>query len=288
MGSDAELYLFDIDSFQNHVAPGFHKLLKGQILPHWLTHLIGHSVFQELDGVVEKFRKSPANLEEYCSYLSYDLGCIDPGRFNPNLGRKPREVCRLQYNSPTARKCAETNCLANRECPFYIDNPNEIAELLNYLFEDAMAWLCEGKGTFLGRSASPAAYEEALGRLGVLEDSLLRELLDRLGTRGFIFGYGWANGDGVHGWLNTEECRKLAEQLWQLVLPEYPANPENLWVWQPLNKQSEYDWDELVLAYIRTMAETAAEEELGIVWMNDVLTETRDQYGIFREWLQSR
>jgi hypothetical protein len=287
MGSDAELYFLDTVSFQNDIVPGFHKLLTGQVSPNWLVHLIKNSDFQDMKGLIEEFRSDPIDLTKHCNYLS-DLACIDPERFNFNLGRKPRRVWHLQYDNKDARRCMEKDCLETTRCPFYVDNSREIAELLNYLFGDTMAWLSEGVGVFVGRTTSPATYEEELTKLGVPEDSLLRELLDRLGTRGFIFGYGWANGDGVHGWLNPQECDELAQQLWQLELPEYSATPANLERWQPLNKsRSEQDWDRLVLAYIRAMAEYAAKIEQGIVWMNDVPMETREKYGPFREWLHS-
>ncbi|MBN2005497.1 MAG: hypothetical protein JXA21_19215 [Anaerolineae bacterium] len=159
---------------------------------------------------------------------------------------------------------------------------------MNFLFIDAIAWLCDGDGVFVGRSASPASYEALLGALGVAEDHPLRELLDRLGTRGFIFGYGWANGDGVHGWLDGEECGQLAEYLWPLDLPRYPATPENLETWQPgRQRDSEHDWDKLVLAYIRAMAEYAAGKDFGIVWMNDVSLDVRDREGPFRQWMKT-
>jgi hypothetical protein len=42
------------------------------------------------------------------------------------------------------------------------------------------------------------------------DDTPTRVLLRRLGRRGFVVGYGFSNGDGIHGWLSADETSELA------------------------------------------------------------------------------
>jgi hypothetical protein len=290
MGSDAALYYFDIEAYRAHVVPALRALMLGRMPPLWLPALIDATDYGGMDQrLAASFTVYPVDLDR-CTYLDEDLACKDPGRFNPGLGDRPRNVAHVQYHAPDARRCAAEACDVRETCPFHKDNHPGRAELVSGLFQLAVSWICcKGPGVFVGRNATPGRYQETLKELYVPQDDPLRELLDRLGTRGFIIGYGWTDGDGVHGWLDPKECRELAVALWTLNLPAYPVTPENLARYTPLKARrtswiDEYGWDRIVLAYVRAMAERAAEQGYGLLWANDLPTDAQRTFGAFSQW----
>jgi hypothetical protein len=97
-------------------------------------------------------------------------------------------------------------------------------------------------------------------------------LLARLGTRGFVVGYGFANSDGVHGWLTPEEAGRLAGLLRPLRLPDLEPSFEAMERTRTGGGYAAQGWefDELSLSFVRAVASLAAGQGKGILWGNDV------------------
>ena len=116
----------------------------------------------------------------------------------------------------------------------------------------------------------------------------LKPFLYKLGSRGKLIGYGWANSDGVHGWLTPNETQEFVDVLSKIDLPSYNPTLENLQKFMDaihyindlgFERRPHRDtvkmvrttkWDTLALSFIRTMGKIALREKQGLLWGNDI------------------
>jgi len=119
-------------------------------------------------------------------------------------------------------------------------------------------------------------YGGTLSLLGVPATDDTRLLLDHLGRRGFVVGYAFSNGDGIHGWLSAEETSELVRRLRDLALPCYEPTLAAMEAFRP-QKPGPYEcagvtFEALSLSFVRTIASIAEERQQGILWGNDLIT----------------
>lgn len=162
-------------------------------------------------------------------------------------------------------------------CVFHIQTREAgqyVVEEFNEALADAIAARCLGEGQFVGRSRTALDYRTILVSLGVDEHTEVYELLEKLGRRGFVVGYLFSNGDGVHGWLTPNETRQAFGQLDALPLPRYEATlaaaHEQWRQFQQSTDQPNSAWAALSLSFVRTVAAIAVSQKQGILWGNDL------------------
>lgn len=207
-----------------------------------------------------------------------DFGALDASLHS---SIKTQTQPRNYWGSKTSRehhRCHDHTCSSNDHCPFY-GIGNAVSEDYGYYFYVLVeSILCENyRNIFLRKRYSVHAYENLLAENDIAEDDQLRALLDRLGQRGIYIGNGVSEWSGVHGWLNSEECTQLAEELWCIDLPYFESTPEHLQSKRPNQKmlmdvsgetEREKMWHQMTLAYLRAFAEIAGNTGKGIVWMS--------------------
>jgi len=210
MGSDAEIYVFDEERYLAEVVPAAkHLLLTGEIMPWWRDLLRQEYAFYNMDPYFDETiatlsARPGLDLDRYCTYLGPDLGMHGPRR---DLYAAARDVGHTYRWDE--RVCRSTTCPMRPLCLFHQDQTAGHVEEFNHALEVAVAVRCLGEGQFVGRSQTPFRFQQVLAYLGVAGDSVIHTLLERLGRRGFVVGYGFANGDGLHGWLTPEETHIL-------------------------------------------------------------------------------
>jgi hypothetical protein len=263
MGADAELFLFDFEQYETDVVPRFLRfLLDGHAEGWFLTLSEEFGPFTDLT--------SGTDLLRHCTYLNKDFSIAKPPEDMETLGRQIHWSDQGQAWSGAERACRSSTCPENWRCPFHRNQPQP--EDLNYFFVGCVGRRCLGQSQFVGRSMSALHYGEILSKLGVAEKSSIRELLSLLGTRGFVVGYRFSNGDGIHGWLNPAETQTLATELNTLDLPRYKTSFEAM---ANFSSQGNYDhpgipFTHLSLSFIRTVALLAVQQQKGILWGNDI------------------
>jgi hypothetical protein len=174
-----------------------------------------------------------------------------------------------------------------RICIFHADDTLRALEAFNNALEIAVAVRCLGPGQFVGRSQSAGHFQEYLREVGVAEQDELHGLLEKLALRGFVVGYGFANGDGIHGWLTPDETVELNTRLERLPLPRYaatfevmqerfrqdqeryPRQPPFSFTPEDLAK-ADLEWLALGLSFVRTVAAIAMQSGRGVLWANDL------------------
>jgi hypothetical protein len=288
VGSDARIYVFDYDVYTREVVPTIRKLLlTGELEPWartiWDEWYEGYWSSDRFDLTLLR----NTDLDRHCTYLTHDLACRGPGK------------------SPQApwdeRACRTESCQVRRWCPFHNQIPQRVIEELHILIRIAVEKRCLGKSQFLGRSIDAGFYSEFLDKLGLAADHSIRVHLQALRTRGLVMGYAWANCDGIHGWLDPDETRELAENLGRLPLPQYEASfavldsmfeeirrrnqrytqlmkqrdsPELKAAaeaaMEKLTKQSEAEWPPLSLSFVRSVAAIASRDGKAVLWGNDI------------------
>jgi hypothetical protein len=94
-----------------------------------------------------------------------------------------------------------------------------------------------------------------------------------LGFRGFVVGYQCSNSDGVHGWLTPDETKRLIALVEPLKLPALKPTFRAMQRTRHWNGYGMKGWEfnELSLAFVRTVATIASVERKGILWGNDLL-----------------
>ncbi len=268
MGSDAEVYVFDDARYREEVVPGMLGLLAGRP-PAWLSALGELDPEQDEVGVVLAYaRRNPIDLARYCHYLQKDLSFE---------AEAPEESWRVGFEG---RTCRSTMCPERARCLFHSTQAKKFAgpvECLNAVLERAVAQLCLGASQFVGRTVNAAeSYNNLLTELGVPAASPTRILLQRLGRRGFVVGYGFSNGDGIHGWLSADETSELARRLGDLELPRYEptfAAMEAFRSRKPgLYERPGVSFKALSLSFVRTVAVIAQAARRGVLWGNDLVT----------------
>lgn len=278
MGSDACISLFEQKHWDDVFVPAAIGLINGSGLPDWARAAL--SQCQREDGEL-KFPKVES-FQADCSVM-VDLAALDAGLFSRKIDDpKPRKF----WDVPSERRnCREKECCSRSECPFYFENKGvEWQDTTIALSKMIQAILHpELKDKFMGRRSSTHNFRELLDDWKVPRNARVRELLDRLGSRGFYIGYQFSGaGEGVHGWLTSEECLSLAIELRKLDIPKYEATKDELIKMCPqgvefkkLYQRADYkfedrerQWRVLTLAYLCAFAEYAAFSNMGIIWIN--------------------
>ncbi len=147
-----------------------------------------------------------------------------------------------------------------------------MAEDFHWLLQAALND-CLGRCLFVGRSFVPSRYRDST--MG--HSPAVRELLERLGQRGWVVGYSFSN-SGIQGWLDRGETHALSEALRQLDLPRIGADldaidtlrhplPAGGFAYVP---PEGYTFEQLSLGFIRLVSTIAAQEERGVLWGNDL------------------
>ncbi len=290
MGSDARIYLFDYEHYVQEVVPAAKRLLLiGEVASWWADALHEEDLSYETDGYDADILHTLAtcagiDLERHCTYLDGDLRLRGS---RPDLYRAAKETGR-SYDWTTQRACHSTVCPIRAICIFHADYARRVVDDFNRALETAIAVRCLGPGQFVGRSQSAFRYQLFLEHLGIAGSDPLHDLLECLGLRGLVVGYGFANSIGIHGWLTPSETEDLRGRLAQLPLPQYEAtfaameglyrhflkegaHPPSGSAPSPAGlKAVEWQWEALSLSFVRTVATMASVIGQGVLWGNDV------------------
>jgi hypothetical protein len=265
MGSDATVYIFDDDAFRDRVCPAVRRFVDTGVCDRWLEDLLGYLQPDVWEFDIPRLRGLGFSFDAVCHYL-------DPTFAYPAVG-----TCGWM-DGWDARACASKSCPARVTCPLHTDRSTPSAEDFIALFTACVIDQCLGPGQFVGRTVSPEWYDDSLAAAGIGPTHPAADLLRRLGTRGYVVGYAFANSDGVHGWLTRDEARDLHTHLTGLDLPRFPASfevmegfrqrhPNGLLSYVP---PAPYTFKQLSLAFVRAVAELAVAENKGVLWGNDL------------------
>jgi hypothetical protein len=270
MGADAEVYIFDDRAYTGQVVPLFRRLLR---------HGPGHPALNEMldrlrpgvGGSLRYIRKElrglePTDLDAYCTYLGDDLRLLTPPA---DLAEKLAR----HGDDWEDRACRCKDCPASARCPFFIEDHARRADPLSSLFQSVVSVVCLGESQFVGRTFNVFDYAPVLQKNAVLWDGELGQLLAALGMRGAVVGYGFGDTEGIHGWLSHEEAGRLAGLLASIPLPSLGPSFEAMrQTWSPGKGHhvDGWEWEELSLGFVRTVAIIASGSGKGILWGNDV------------------
>jgi hypothetical protein len=242
MGTDAEVFLFDHAAYSTTVVPAFSGLLRGEQAADWLEPFI---------------KRRELKLE------SWDKSDLDRLRaaLNPDLSWAggPYDL-EWTYDSDRGFPGSDT------------------VEQLNWLFEKAVSLQCLGDSQFVGRSMTVSQYSDLLSELGVSADDRIFALLSLLGKRGYLIGYKFGFGfEGINGWLDASETAELAEQLDGLPLPRYEMSFAAMEQFRAPGKGPYechgFSFEALSLSFVRTTAFIAAQQKLGLLWGNGLVSD---------------
>ncbi|HEY8459687.1 MAG TPA: hypothetical protein VIM99_04860 [Blastocatellia bacterium] len=264
MGADAEIFVFDHLAYQE-ILPAFHQFLLAGQMPEWLHPLVTYCNI--------KTEEWPSvDLMRNCAYLEADFSWSSP--------HDDRNLFESDWGQ---RSCKSEECPEIGRCPFHQSDASGLVESFNWIFKMAVSIKCLGASQFIGRSRYVTDYWPMLSDWGVRLDDPLWKLLTLLGKRGFVVGYQWlSSNDGINGWLDFQETYELAELLYNLPLPVYPASFEAMKEFlkpHPLlyekfgfmvYEHPDFSFEALSLSFIRTVAEIAVAEGKGILWGNNV------------------
>ncbi len=280
VGSNADVYVFDYERYRVEIVPAAkHLLLTGEMAPWWAeaarAMAAGYGLESNADEMIAALTaRSGLDLDRYCTYLDPDLGLRDS---QPERYHAPRHVRRNEWD---LRACHSAECPMRRICAFHIQTREAgsyIVEEFNEALADAVAARCLGGNQFVGRSHTAFDYRTLLASLGVDDHDVVHDLLEKLGRRGFVVGYLFSNGDGMHGWLNPDETQQLLARLDALPLPRYEATlAATDEQWRQFQEQhasmarSDSAWDALSLSFVRTVAVIAVGLRQGLLWGNDM------------------
>jgi hypothetical protein len=282
--SDAYIYVFDLDAYREEVVPAFQQLLREGTTADWVIETCQEDLeMNGLEGTANFPNPPPAPLIDYtrhCTYFDGDFAVT-------HISHIPAPLHTANWSE---RACASATCPVRKRCFFHRDHPGgeKKAYQIARLFRMCVSDTCLDQGQFLGNCMDFYGYWELLDKLGVPPESPVRTLLERLGRRGFLFGFQCPHStDGIHGWLNAEEARQLSDGLFALDLPMYECSFIGMDAFQDyrdiMSKDSvkrnvfgvsyehpDYSFHELSLSFIRTVCLLAAREGKGVLWGNDI------------------
>jgi hypothetical protein len=271
MGADAEVYVFDDRAYLAQVVPFFRRLLQ-----HGLGHPALNEVMDRLrpdvGGIVRYIWKElrglePIDLDAYCTYLGDDLRLLTP---TADLFEKLAS----HEDEWEDRACRLKDCPASVSCPFFNEDHARRADPLSSLFQSVVSQFCLGDSQFVGRSFNVFDYDQVLRKNAVPWDSELGQLLAALGVRGAVVAYGFGGTEGIHGWLSHEETGRLARLLASIPLPALEPSFDALRRTRKLGEgyhAEGWEWEELSLGFVRTVAVIASGSGKGLLWGNDVV-----------------
>lgn len=249
MGSNAEVFIFDHETYLREVVPTFIGLFRENQVADWLRPFLKR---RQLDPQLW----DSGELARFGDSLNPDLSC-----------RGPYDLKETYDNNWKQRWSASNENSAPSE---------DLAEQINWLFEIAVSVKCLGASQFVGRSKTVSHYAKTLSELGVKDNDRIAELLAALGKRGFIIGYQFGFGfEGINGWLDATEAAELANRLGMLPLPRYEVSfaamarfrmPETRGYAFP-----GFTAEEVTLSMVRTTASLAAADKCGLLWGNQVM-----------------
>jgi len=260
MGSDATIYIFDAEHYSVEVASGYRQFLRDGCATSWLQADMASFVAAGYEW----------NFDDY--------GGVDFVRDCTYLNREFAYTNRVNHRSPwEERTCKSLTCDSRQGCPYHNSGTGGDVESLNILFEGSVMSRCCGNGQFVGRTFNTSLYGDILSTFDIRSDNKIVSLLDKLGGRGYVVGYQWANTDGIHGWLDSQEAYLLAEELYSLPLPIFPESFEAMEAFRFLDRLGGafyeaphgYEFKHLSLAYVRTLCAIASKTSMGVLWGND-------------------
>ncbi len=283
MGGDARLFIFDHELYRGRMVPAFLRLLRDGSMDDWLLEPYRrHTAELGLENCIPTQSTVFGSIDvlKYCTYLDDELAVRE-------ITEGPQSLYDCDWET---RACRHGNCPARGHCPFHFAGGHSAAAVdgLLRLFQLAVVDRCLGTGQFLGRSIDSFFYWDTLDNLGVPAADPIRTLLERLGRRGFVVGYEWVAGtDGIHGWLQPEEAKALAERLFALDLPLYECSFVGMEKFKSIRNILEgrvtgldFQWPsyehpdtsfgQLSLSYVRTVRTLAVREGRGVLWGNDI------------------
>jgi hypothetical protein len=268
MGSDATIYIFDDAAYRTRVAPAIRRFVETGAADQWLDTLIHRLTGTDWELDVSLVQALGFSFDAVCDYLGTDFSCTRP------------DAEHLPW-AWAARACPSVTCPAIHVCPLHRSRRQEAAEDFNLLLETCVVDQCLGPGQFLGRTVSPLSwYSDTLTAAGFSPKNPVFEYLRRLGSRGAVVGYKFGNSDGIHGWLTAEETCEFFALLHGIDLPRFEPS------FQAMKEFSQngtyeaprpYTFEQLSLAFLRTVSTMAIAEGRGVLWGNDVSTYWKEE-----------
>lgn len=258
MGSDAEVFPFDYESYVTAVVPAFLELLREGKVADWLDPFVKR---REL----KPWLWDKEELARLCTGLQTDLSWVGPYDLKWTYDQDWHQ----RWSS--SMQASEEKTHLNLKAP-----APELVEQVNSLFNVAVSVKCLHGSQFVGRSRTPSYYSTVLGDMGVRGDDPVVQLLAALGKRGFLIGYQFGFGfEGINGWLQPSETAELARLLDSLPLPRYEVSFEAMERFRSPDtgayESPDTSWEALSLSFVRTTATIAAGEGRGLLWGNNVM-----------------
>ncbi|MFD3164497.1 hypothetical protein [Herpetosiphon sp. NSE202] len=269
MGSDAEVHLFDYQVYRELVVPAIQAFIKTGVAAPWLGAIIQGSNNVMLPAYREHYAAKflhGADFQAHCSYLDHDWAW--------NGQHQSAKAWFVEWKE---RACRSSNCVEINQCPLHTSRQQGVADDLMLLFAEVVDLLCLGPSMFVGRTVTMRFYQAWLEQQGMEPAHPAYQLLNRLGQRGWVIGYGWGgSAEGIHGWLDPAETARLAYHLSKLELPaikpSLEAMQQALKTFWNQDLRAEYfpnvAFEALGLAFIRNLALLAMQQQRGLIWVN--------------------
>lgn len=256
MGSDGEIHIFDYSRYVSTILPDLYEFIKTGHTSKWLKEILdlnkADTFFKtgEIAGCGVDFAQN-------CSYLNPELA----------YSRTKDDQWVAGWGD---RSCDSVKCIEQETCPLHKNSKN--AEDFIYLWEACVARECLKDSQFCGRSVSPTWYYELIKEKSPDKLHEISKYINALEFRGFVIGYAFSNSDGVHGWLTENETKEFWELLNTIELPSVGHSFDDFKKYCKANGYSipGYPFSHLSLSFVRAVAGIAFQQNMGLLWGNDV------------------
>ncbi|WP_437837448.1 hypothetical protein [Sorangium sp. So ce1153] len=267
MGSDAVAYIFDDAAYRERVLPALRRFVQTGGADGWLDHLLRRLAGSVWEFDFPRIRGLGFSFDDVCDYLGTDFSFAASGVDQWSYRWEPRA-------------CPSATCPARELCPLHRSRQPPAAADFNFLLEACVVDQCLGLGQFLGRTVSPLWYSDTLVAAGFSLEHPVFDCLRKLEYRGFVVGYQFANSDGIHGWLTAGETEAFHAHLRGLDLPRFESSFAAMEGFRRdggYEAPPQYSFEQLSLAFLRTVAGMATAAGRGLLWGNDVSTYWKDE-----------